>query len=142
MGHPHELRAQLQHNKHEELRETAAQFERRIRLFEIQKQTFEEQLVEQRREVARFGGSSIEVMVQAEIEELDDILGMVSKQLQIQEIESRRPLRISLWQKASRPKTPDENSRLAITILAAVLGFLVPMFGIIGWRLTRRVFCH
>jgi len=136
-----ELLTRLKHGRHEESRVAVARLESQIQLLKTQMQMFEQKLVEQRQEVAKYGGSSFDVdMMKDEIEDIKGVLARVSERIQVMKIESLKPFRVSLMQKASRPKTPDDNPRLAKTALATLMGLMLPAFGIVWWEnRTHRI---
>jgi capsular exopolysaccharide synthesis family protein len=127
-----ELGEELRHTKRAELEEQIAELETRIGIAAKQQEQLEKDVASIAQQVEQVGGSSIDIeMKRLEIERLESVLNPVIEERERVKVELRSAPRITPLQQAEAPATPDRTMRLQLAIFAGLLGFGLPVFGIV-----------
>jgi capsular exopolysaccharide synthesis family protein len=132
-----QLRGELKRRKLGEVQQLKSE----VAILKEQAEQIKKDLEDQRKEVVGVGGSSIEIeMMRAELGRLEDVLDSIAEQRERLRIEVDRPPRITVRSRAVVPTVADSNNRIALTLLAVIVGFCVPVGGItLGEVRARRI---
>jgi len=134
-----QIRAELPARRKANIQDRMAELGRELAAYEEQEKRLKADLEKYRKDVESIGGSSIDVeMMRAEIERLEEILEPVADERERLQVELGTAPRITLLQKASAPRSPDNNSALSRTGMAAFAGMLLPAVIIVLWDSRYR----
>ncbi len=101
----------------------------RIGLLKAQEHAAAKDLEAQRLKTERFGNSSIDMeMMRSELQYLDKVLSPIADEREKLKVELRSTPRITVFQQAEPPKTPDGRAHLRNTAMAGLGGFLAAIF--------------
>ena len=90
-------------------------------------------------EAKKLGRSSIDIeMMRAEIASLDEVLGRLSSEIERTKIELKSGGRITIVSEAIATQSGSPQERLAGSVGLGVLGFVLPLLGLIALDLTRK----
>jgi capsular exopolysaccharide synthesis family protein len=105
-----------------------------------QKQRLTDDVERQRKEAEQIGGKSIDIeMMHAEVKSLDQVLSNIEEEREKLKVELHSAPRITLLQSADVPEKESGFAlRLAVTGFAGLVGFFMPMIGIVLWDTRSR----
>ncbi|MGO9109289.1 MAG: AAA family ATPase [Thermoguttaceae bacterium] len=111
----------------------------RLDMLRTQEKTAAKDLEEQRVKTERFGNSSIDVeMMRSELQYLDKVLAPIADEREKLKIELRSTPRITVFQQAEPPKTPDGKPRLVNAGIAGAGGLFGAIFLILSWDKRKQ----
>ena len=136
------VRDKIREQKSVEIETAIRELDVKVQILQDQEQQLFEELTEQQSKVETLGTSSIDLeMMRGEIDRLDVVLMNVHAEREKLKVELGTPARIKLRGRALPPEAESRwGVRMALAVLAAVLGFCVPVAGIVWWDTrTERV---
>ena len=129
-----ELREELKRRQRMEIEKSLREAELQTELFEAEEAQLAEEVRVKREEAFKYGGSSIDVeMMRAEIEHLDNVLEGIANEREKVKVELRSASRVRLLQRADEPEVSDRTMRVALTMLALMMGLVLPGVCIALW---------
>jgi len=135
-----ELRMEIRRRKSQQFAEEIEQLRVQIAVGAEDVQLLEKQVEEQRSEALKLGRSTFDIeMTQSQIQQIERALDGIAEEQQRLDVEIRSTPRINLIQDAQVPKSKDRTTRLALTILAALVGLCAPAACIAWWDTRARL---
>jgi capsular exopolysaccharide synthesis family protein len=134
-----ELRAELKRKQMTALEADVRQIASEIRVAEEQAEQLAADVREQRVQAEKVGKSSIDVeMRRAELDQLEQVLARIAEERERLRVEIGFGSRIALVQPAEIPKSRDQTNRFTQTVYGSLLGFAVPVLGIVWWEVRKQ----
>jgi len=134
-----ELDSTLHKAKQENQSPEIVELKSRVDVLKAQVKAAAIDLDEQRVNAERFGNSSIDVeMMRSELQYLDKVLAPIADERERLKVELRWTPRITVFQRAEPPKTPDGRPRLWNAATAGICGFLVPILLVLSWDARKQ----
>jgi capsular exopolysaccharide synthesis family protein len=133
------LLKELQGKKRASLEADIRQLQANLEVLASQETRLAQATVEARNQATAVGESSIDVeLMRAELSQSEDILNRIAEERERLQVELRTESRITLLQKAEPPSRPDRSSLATLTISAALLGLVGPIFAIAWWDVRSK----
>ncbi len=133
-----ELRKELLRRQRASAEAEAATLEKQIALISVQREQLAEEAKRQAAKSKDYGGSSVDIeMMRTEIGHLSGVLSTVAEERERLKVELRSGPRIRVVQRAEVPQATDDAARLRSSVMAGLMGVLLPILGITWWE-TRR----
>jgi Mrp family chromosome partitioning ATPase len=133
-------RDKIRERKRSEAEKDIRKLEAEVAVLTDQEQHFQADTEQQRKEVEKIGGQSIEIeMDRAKLKNIEEVLASVASERERLRVELMSAPRVNAIGKCEEPKEEYRRGmRLAIIGLAGILGFCMPVLGVMLWDVRSR----
>ncbi len=115
------------------------QLNARINILAAQEKAAADDLEKARQEAERMGNSSIDLeMMKSDLQYLDRVLAPIADEREKLKVELRSAPRISIFQEAGTPKSPDGKPRIQYAALSGGGGFVAVVFLVLWWDVRKQ----
>ena len=128
-------RDKIRERKRSEAEKEIRRAEAEVAVLTDQEQHFQADTEQQRKEIEKIGGQSIEIeMDRAKLKNIEEVLASVASERERLRVELMSAPRVNAIGKCEEPKEEYRRGmRLAIIGLAGMMGFCLPVFGVMLW---------
>ena len=137
-----ELRESLRQKKRLFIESEVERLNTMVAVMVEQQSAVDEDVRKQRKAAEQFGSSSIDIeMMRSDIKKYEDVLASIGNEREKLKVEVRSASRVTLLQRAEVPEmASNQNSRIAMTMLAMLAGLCCPAALVVLWDLrTKRI---
>ena len=135
-----ELREAAKGMKRSEIQDKVLDLQVRVALQKAEEAKLTEEVQKQSAEVEEIGRTSVDIEVmRSDLKVLEGMLAEIGSERESLKVELRSAARIQVRQPASVPESYDNpNVKIAMSILAAAMGLILPICGIMLWDVRKQ----